>query len=116
MLAVGGHLFEDLDARCIRMTTPFGGGIGGSREELCGAFSAGVMVIGGQHGRVSPEVDDALAYELAKAFRVRFMERWGTLICGPIREAVTKPDGSSGCDEVVFEAAHLLLDLLEGAG
>lgn len=113
MLAVGGHLFEDISDRCIRMTTPFGGGIGGTHEELCGAFSAGVMIIGGIHGRVSHQADDSVAYELAKTFRERFAGRWGTLTCGPIRESVMRPDGSAACDTIVAEAARILLELLD---
>lgn len=115
MLAVGGYLFEDLSEQCIRMTTPFGAGIGGTREELCGAFSASVMVIGGLYGRVSRDVDDTLADELAKTFRQRFANRWGSLICNPIRESVLKPDGSSACDMVTADTACMLLNLLDEA-
>jgi len=112
MLAVGEHLFRNLDELCVRMTTSFGGGIGGTHEELCGAFTAGLMIISGIHGRVSHQEDDSLAYALAKTFRQRFADRWCTLRCGPIREAAIGRDESGNCAGVVTETALMLLELL----
>lgn len=112
MIAVGEHVFDDLDERCIRMTTAFGGGVGGTRDELCGSLAAGVMLIGGLYGRVSPQVDDSHAYALAKALRERFLSRFQSTTCSHVRERAKKPDGSSGCDEVVAESVRLLLGLL----
>ena len=113
ILAIGKHYMPDLDEYSVRMSTPFGGGIGGTRAELCGAFAAGVMVIGGIHGRLSHQTDDSLAYSLAATLRERFLERWQSTVCGPVRDTATRPDGTSGCDEVVAETARMLLDILE---
>jgi len=112
MLAVGKRYLPALDETSVRMTTPFGGGIAGTRAELCGALSAGVMVIGGLHGRLMHGVDDSLAYSLAEALRERFIQRWQTTICGPVHDLAVHPDGTSGCDEVVAETARILLDIL----
>jgi C_GCAxxG_C_C family probable redox protein len=113
MLAIGRHYLPDLGEQGVRMSTPFGGGIGGTRSELCGAFAAGVMVIGGLHGRLSRQTDDSAAYALAAALRTRFLERWQSTTCGPVRDAAARPDGTSGCGEVVAETARILLDILE---
>ncbi len=53
MIAVGEHILGPLEDREIRMTTAFAGGVGGTTLENCGAFSAGVMIIGGLYGRIS---------------------------------------------------------------
>jgi C_GCAxxG_C_C family probable redox protein len=115
MLAVGGHLIPDLEPRAVCMSTPFGGGIASTRQELCGAFSAGVMVIGALHGRSDLSASDARAYALAKEFRQSFLDRWETVICDPIRDWARSPAGPGTCAAVVSEAALLLLDLLEQA-
>jgi C_GCAxxG_C_C family probable redox protein len=113
MLAVGGHLIEDMHPRCVCMSTPFGGGIGGSHEELCGAFTAGLMIIGALHGRSDLAGDDTAAYSLAKEFRLRFRDEWGTLICDSIRDWAKGPLGPGGCAGVVSRSAELLMELLQ---
>ena len=113
MLAVGEHKLGGLEPQAIRMSTPFGGGVGGTRQELCGALSGGVMVIGALYGRTDSSQDDKQAYELAKQYREGFHTEFGHTKCEPIREAFAKPDGSHGCDRVVERAAQVLLGVLE---
>jgi C_GCAxxG_C_C family probable redox protein len=109
---VGEHVLGPLDAKSLRMATPFGGGVGGSREEACGAFTGGLMVIGGLHGRTKADEDDQLAYDLAVQYRQAFLDLLGTTQCDPIRKRYQKADGSGGCDQVVEWAARTLFDLL----
>ena len=113
MLAVGEHKLDKLEPQSIRMATPFGGGVGGTHEELCGALAGGVMVIGALYGRTDSSQDDSQAYELAKRYRKAFLAEFGHTQCAPIREAFAKPDGSHGCDKVVAIAARALLGVLE---
>jgi C_GCAxxG_C_C family probable redox protein len=89
------------------------GGVGGTREEMCGALSAGVMVIGGAYGRVSSGEDDELAYALARSFRERFLADLGYTQCAPLREMVNAPDGWGSCAILVERAAMILLQLLD---
>ena len=112
MLAVGGHVLGDLDPRLVRMTNGFAGGVGGSRQEMCGALSAGVMIIGALHGRSSLEEDDLPAQQLATRYRERFAAELGTTRCGPLYEQVHAPGGSGSCAVVVERAARILLGLL----
>jgi C_GCAxxG_C_C family probable redox protein len=113
MLAVGEHLLSEFQARYVCMATPFGGGVGGTHEELCGAFTSGLMVIGARRGRAVVQEDDRAAYALAVEYRRWFAERWGTLTCGPIRDWAKGATGPGGCGPVVAEAARILLDLLQ---
>jgi len=113
MLAVGGHLLAPLDPMAVRMTTGFGGGVGGAREELCGAFSAGVMILGGLYGRADTEADSRKAYDMVKEWRQRFARRWQTMTCKPIRDWAKGPQGpAGGCAVVVADSARVFLDLL----
>jgi C_GCAxxG_C_C family probable redox protein len=95
------------------MATAFGGGVAGTRLEMCGALSGGIMVISGLHGRMDVSQDDQLAYDLAKQYREAFLAEFGHTQCQPIRERFQKPDGSHGCDAVVERAAKILLGILE---
>ena len=102
-----------LEPQSIRLATPFGGGVGGTHQELCGALSGGMMVIGALYGRTDSSQDDSQAYELAKQVREAFLAEFGHTQCDPIREAFAKPDGSHGCDVVVARAARVLLGVLD---
>jgi C_GCAxxG_C_C family probable redox protein len=113
VLAVGEHLMDGLPAECIRMANGFGGGVGGSHEDMCGALSGAIMVIGGLHGRNSVEQDDQEAQALCAQYRRSFMHEFGVTCCGPLRERVKGPNGPGTCAVVVERAAFLLLDLMD---
>ncbi len=112
MLAVGGHVLGNLDPRFVRMATGFAGGVGETKQEICGAFSSGVMIIGALHGRNSLEEDDLPALELATRYRERFAAELGTTRCGLLYEQVHAPGGPGSCSFVVERAARVLLGLL----
>ncbi|MBM4464139.1 MAG: C_GCAxxG_C_C family protein [Chloroflexi bacterium] len=112
MLAVGGHVLDDLDPRFVRMTTGFAGGVGESKQEMCGAFSAGVMLIGALYGRNSLDDDDLPSQRLATRYRERFAAELGATRCGPLYERIHAPGGPGSCSVVVERAARILLGLL----
>lgn len=120
MLAVSGHYLDDLDPRCpsaaavTRMATGFSGGLGDTREELCGALSGGVMVIGALLGRASLDEDDEPAVNLAARYRERFLETFGYTKCRELREKIVNvPGGLGSCGALVERAATILLRLLD---
>lgn len=113
VLAVGGHLLDDVDAQSLRMATGFAGGLGNTEEELCGGLSGGVMVIGALFGRTSLEEDDQPAVWLASCYRARFLEEFGCTQCARLRGSVVKaPGGLGSCGVLVERAATILLRLL----
>ncbi len=112
MLAVGGHVLGSLDPHMVRMTTGFAGGLGDTQQEMCGALSAGVMLIGALYGRNSLEEDDRLALDLAARYRERFLAELGPTQCGVLYERVHAPGGLGSCSLVVERAARILLELL----
>jgi hypothetical protein len=57
LLVVGEHVLGDLGPRCARMATGLAGGLGDTQQEMCGALSGGVLVIGGLLGRESLNED-----------------------------------------------------------
>jgi C_GCAxxG_C_C family probable redox protein len=112
MLAVGEHLLGEVDEKVLRMMTGMGGGIGLTLQELCGALSAGVLIIGALHGRTSPEEDDSHCAQLASNFRQKFIDEFGTTRCQEIRDSGYGSDGKWPCSELVEHAASILLESL----
>lgn len=113
MLAVGGHYLDPLENKTIRMTTGFSGGVGGTQNDLCGAFSAGVMILGALHGRVDSSEDDTHCQQVVKEYRQRFKTQMGALYCYQLRAEDYGTDGKEPCSVLVERAAKILLTLIE---
>ena len=109
MLSVGKYKLNDLDERSIRMTTGFAGGVGDSRQEICGAFSSGIMIIGAVEGRSHPEEDDSECFNKTLAYRERFSEVLGSVSCFELRDSGYGSDGIEPCSVLVERAARELL-------
>lgn len=116
MLAVGEFLWGEVDGPIRRMTTALGGGVGGSQEELCGALSGGVLVIGGRYGRVDPDADDEECNRRVCIYRDRFLQAFGTTRCADIRAGGYGSDGIWPCSALVEQAARILLEILDRDG
>lgn len=97
------------------MASVFAGGVGGSRQEMCGALSACVMLIGALYGRSKLGEDEERARGLAAEYRQRFLACFGETRCEAIYDGVHSPEGLGSCSRVAEGAADLLLDLLEHA-
>lgn len=103
----------------------FGGGVGGSREELCGAGSGGVMVL----SLLNPHTDGGdkegkqRTYALAAEFRRRFADAFGGLTrCGALLEASPAASEKTAaaacmgltafCDIAIVTAVEIVEELL----
>jgi C_GCAxxG_C_C family probable redox protein len=115
LLVVGEHVLGDLGPMGARIATGLAGGVGDTQQEMCGALSGGVLVIGGLLGRESSDEDDWPALNLATRYRGRFLTEMGATQCAPLREMIYAPGGLGSCALLVERAAAILLDLLEGA-
>ncbi len=112
MLAVGEHLWGQVDDRIQRMASGLAGGVGCSLEELCGALSGGALVIGGLYGRMDPDADDEECNRRVCAFRERFRRAFGTTRCSEIRARGYGSEGVWPCSTLVHQAARILLGVL----
>ncbi|MEA3376115.1 MAG: C-GCAxxG-C-C family protein [Chloroflexota bacterium] len=116
VLAVGEYVLDDLRRQSVRMATGFAGGLGDTEQELCGALSGGVMIIGALFGRTELEEDDQPAVRLASRYRQRFLEELGTTQCARLRDDVVNVSGGLGsCGALVERAAMILLMVLSEA-
>ncbi len=102
----------------------FGGGVGGSHAELCGAVSGGVLVL----GWLTPHTDGADAegkkrtYAAVKEFRRRFEEVFGLTRCADLLAAHPQPGEknpaalrlgvTAHCDNMIVTAVEILEKIL----
>ena len=98
-----------------RAACAFAGGVGGSKQGMCGALSGGVIVIGSLYGRASLEEDEQRARGLAARYLEQFQAAFGSTECAQVYERAHAPGASGGCTHVVEESAEILLNLLFSA-
>lgn len=111
------HLFspEQTKLAC-RMATGFGGGMGGCRQEACGALTGGILTIGLLCGRMSPEQRREPADQLTTLYRDRFIARFGNSVCQTLRDNFDTNDTKAACRNLTAEAAGILHDILQEHG
>jgi C_GCAxxG_C_C family probable redox protein len=112
LLVVGTELLDELDPQAIKMSTPFAGGIACAYDDLCGALTGGIMVIGGLYGRADAKKSDSRCLSVAKHYREAFLQEFGWLNCCDLRERWRGKPGQEDCAELVEKAAALLLAIL----
>ena len=96
-----------------KLATPFGGGVGGSHEELCGALTGGVMAIGYFAGRDYAHEDAGLSKALAVSLRSRFIEMAGCTRCQSLLDSLGPQEGHEKCADLVAGTAQYTMELLE---
>ena len=106
----------DIPDGCLRMATPFGGGIGRS-EDICGALTGGVMGVGACLGRVGADGDKTRSYDAANALFKGFVAAFGSAKCGDINRGDFKsPEHNVRCTGFVREAARLAILAIRQSG
>ena len=96
-----------------RSATAFGGGIGGTKCETCGALTGGVLALGWLFGRTTPGADKQDAYAFAAEFRNKFIDSFGSTQCKVILDAFGKQENLLECKRMTAAAAGMLFDLLQ---
>jgi len=116
LLAVGEHLWgEGFDRGLTRLAHGFAAGVGGTKEHLCGALSASVMILGLLYGRADASGPKEPLYDHVVAFQRRFIAEIGGPICRDLRDhGPYGPAGPLSCRILMAQASQLLLDYLEG--
>ena len=112
MLAVGEHLWGQVDGQIRRMTSGLAGGVGCGMQEMCGALSGGTLIIGSLYGRTSVEEDDSECNERVCAYREQFLQHFGNTRCQDIRDSGYGSDGQWPCSTLVEQAALILWQVL----
>ena len=102
----------------------FGGGIGGTHEEICGAASGGIMALSLLYPFVDGDDQSGKKriYAVTKEFRKRFQEIFGHTICGELlaaRPGVTEKTPAAArlgltrhCDIMIVTAVEIVEEIL----
>ena len=110
--------------QALKVASAFGGGIG-HNDEICGAVSGALMVVGMKHGRVRADDSEAKmrCYNLAGEFMTRFKEMYGSVRCTDLlgcdlsteqgmKHAREKGLFNTLCVSFVRDASKILEDIL----
>lgn len=114
--SAGASLGVNADGSLTRAATCFGGGVGRSKQELCGALAGGLMALGLARGRDSAGQSSDLPSDLAAEFRERFIDMHGSSSCKKLLEGFGPQPGWEGCKRLTAQTAGLLFDLSREAG
>ena len=105
------------------IASSFGGGIGRLRE-VCGAVSGMCIILGLKKGYISPKAKEEKAnhYKLIQTLAGEFEKKNGSIICKVLlgqdkgshvpEERTEEYYKKRPCDELVYDAARILEDML----
>lgn len=105
----GSNISHDIS----KVTTAFGGGVGRTKQDICGGLTGGIIAIGFLYGRSEPGADWTDASDLAAELRKRFVQKHGTTNCGILLEAFGPQENMMRCKQLSGEVAGMLADILE---
>jgi len=109
MEVYGNNISHDIP----KVATAFGGGVGRTKQDICGWLTGGFIAIGFLYGRSEPGADWTDASDLAAELRKRFVQKHGTTNCGILLEAFGPQKNMMRCKQLSGEVAGLLADILE---
>jgi C_GCAxxG_C_C family probable redox protein len=138
VLAALQDAFDERDDSVFQAATGLSGGGGGGGDGSCGAYAGAGLFIGQMLGRTRDDFTDAggVRHETARLvleLRERFIDRYGSVVCGDIQTSVigrpydlTDPDDverfkATGahevhCPEVVGSAARWAAEIVVANG
>jgi C_GCAxxG_C_C family probable redox protein len=99
-----------------RVASAFGGGIGRTYEDVCGALAGGTIAIGYLFGRMTPGENIDTARALAAELRRRFIERFGSTNCRTLLAGFGEQENWARCKSMTAEIAGILAEMLVEAG
>lgn len=108
----GNKAFQDIPG----LASAFGGGLGKTHQEMCGALAGAFIAIGGLLGRNQPGADWTEVSDIASELRRRFVEIHQTTQCAALLEKFGTQIKGSRCIKLSGEVAGMLASLLEERG
>jgi len=110
-------IFGDNGIRDIpKVASGFGGGIGSSKEDVCGILAGGVIALGWLYGRSEPGDNINNLKDLTGAFRKKFIERIGSTKCPEILEKLGEQEKMIKCKELTAEMTGVLWEIINNEG
>jgi len=116
MYMTGKYFLPEIGFSYTNLVTGFGGGIGRSREETCGALTGCVTALSMLVGRDDPAVDVDPIHVRIAAFRDIFISEFEKTVCGDLRDGYEGDDAKKMCHEMTAKTVVLLFDYLKSLG
>ena len=104
---------KESDSGVARFASGFGGGIGGSNCEMCGALTGGIIVIGWLFGRKNPDDDKKKVYLLSDKLRTIFLKKFGSTNCKAILDLLGEQENKIKCKKLTSDIAGLLYEIIQ---
>ncbi|MCB2187170.1 MAG: C-GCAxxG-C-C family protein [Deltaproteobacteria bacterium] len=99
-----------------RAASGFGGGVGRSHQDICGALAGAVLAVGLLLGRDQAGAPWQAAHEAAALLRRRFVAAHGSTNCGELLARFGPQENMARCHRLSGQTAALLAGILEEAG
>jgi len=95
-----------------QVATAFGGGVGRTHQEMCGALAGGIIGIGYLYGRSEPGVDWTVTSDLAAKLKQRFERKYATTKCDVLLEKFGRQEDMMKCKRLSGEVAAMLAEII----
>jgi len=95
-----------------RVASGFGGGMGKTLEDTCGALTGGIIALGYLYGRDEAGGNVDKVMDLVKSFRKKFVEKNGSTLCSVILVELGKQENMMKCKKMTSEVAGMLAELI----
>ncbi|MFP4471166.1 MAG: C-GCAxxG-C-C family protein [Bacteroidales bacterium] len=119
-----GELRTDRDT-CLRIASPFGGGMA-MQQETCGAVTGALMAIGLKFGKgeQGSEADKEHAYKLSRGFMDRLAQRHQSLKCRQLLDGLNMNDPQekeeinrrqlfeNRCPQLISDTVNILKEMM----
>ena len=96
-----------------KVATAFGGGVGRTKQDICGALLGGFIALGYLFGRSEPGADWTDAAESAAELRRQFVQAHGTTNCGALLATFGPQEDMMRCKQLSGEVAGMLADIID---
>lgn len=116
LMMAGKYYLPEIDFSYSNLVTGFGGGVGRSREETCGALTGSVVALSMLIGRDDPSVEVNPIHEKISGFRDIFLAEFNNTICGKLREGYEGDAAKQMCHEMTAKTVVMLFDYFEELG
>jgi C_GCAxxG_C_C family probable redox protein len=91
----------------------FCGGIGGCKQDVCGALSGGIIALGLIYGRQKGGTDISKLISLSAELRHLFIEKFRTTVCKDVIENLKDMKNYNDCKDLTAKTTWMLYNLIK---
>lgn len=91
----------------------FCGGIGGCKQDVCGALSGGIVALGFIYGRQKGEINISKLVSISAEFRQSFITKYKTTVCMDVIKNLENMTEYNGCRDLTAKTTWILYNLIK---